>query len=228
MALKYEVSGKTLEFDIVKRKNQKRVIFHAIGQHHFKVTTPYRASSKMIEKAIKHHIEAILKLKPRHNFKDLLLNSETILLFGKPRQLSELIDISTSNQENALLNIIKITFQEKLNVLITHFNHLDDSLKLEEVKFRLQYMTSKYGSCQPSKKHITLNLELAHYPKEALEYIFAHEIAHLKHPNHSKHFYAYLTTIMPDHKARKKQLELWHKTLIYEGFNALINVTNQL
>lgn len=228
MALKYEISGKTIEFEIVKRKNQKRVIFHAIDQQRFKVTTPYRASNKMIEKAIKQHIEAILKLKPRHNIKNLILNSETILLFGKQRQLSELIDITTNNHESALLKVIKSEFQEQLNVIIEYYNNLDASLKLDEVKFRLQYMTSKYGSCQPHKKHITLNLELAHYPKEALEYIFAHEIAHLKHPNHSKHFYTYLTSLMPDHKVRKKQLEIWHKTLIYEGLNALINVTNQL
>lgn len=34
-----------------------------------------------------------------------------------------------------------------------------------------------------------------------------HELCHFIHPNHSKHFYAFLSMLMPDWKERKKVLD---------------------
>ncbi|MDE5041575.1 M48 family metallopeptidase, partial [Francisella tularensis subsp. holarctica] len=39
------------------------------------------------------------------------------------------------------------------------------------------------------------------------EYVVLHEIAHLTHPNHSKEFYAYVASYMPDWKVREKRLK---------------------
>jgi len=39
-----------------------------------------------------------------------------------------------------------------------------------------------------------------------------HEFCHLIHPNHSKHFYDFLTMLMPDWKERKKTLD---KSAVY-------------
>lgn len=39
-----------------------------------------------------------------------------------------------------------------------------------------------------------------------------HELCHLVHPNHSRHFYAFLTMLMPDWKERKQFLD---KTAAY-------------
>lgn len=67
-------------------------------------------------------------------------------------------------------------------------------------------MEKRWGSCTKVGK-ILLNTELVHVPVSCIDYILAHELCHLKHPNHSPAFYALLTQAMPDWKERKHRLE---------------------
>jgi predicted metal-dependent hydrolase len=44
-------------------------------------------------------------------------------------------------------------------------------------------------------------------PVPCIDYVVAHELCHLKHPNHSPAFYALLAQVMPDWRRRKERLE---------------------
>ncbi len=68
-------------------------------------------------------------------------------------------------------------------------------------------MTSRWGSCMPRKNQITLNTKLIGAPRECIEYVVLHEFAHFIHPNHSKNFYNFISTFIPDWRERKKRLE---------------------
>lgn len=72
---------------------------------------------------------------------------------------------------------------------------------------RLRNMSSRWGSCIPSKNQITLNISLIHFPERCIEYIIVHEFCHFRYPNHSKKFYSFLTVLMPDWKEQKAELE---------------------
>ena len=71
---------------------------------------------------------------------------------------------------------------------------------------KIRDMKSRWGSCQPQKRTITLNGKMIFGPKAAIEYVILHEFAHFIHPNHSKDFYAFVESLMPDWKARKAML----------------------
>ena len=45
------------------------------------------------------------------------------------------------------------------------------------------------------------------YPAEAIDYVVVHELAHLRHMNHSAQFYALIEQYMPDYKARRALLK---------------------
>ena len=72
---------------------------------------------------------------------------------------------------------------------------------------RIRQMKTRWGSCNSAKSYINLNSELIKKPSNAIEYVIFHELTHLIHPNHSKKFYNYLSTYMPDWKKRKELLE---------------------
>ena len=68
-----------------------------------------------------------------------------------------------------------------------------------------KYMTTKWGTCNPTSKKIWLNIQLAKKPIECLEYVILHELAHLKVHNHGPEFTAILDQYMPywrDHRRR--------------------------
>lgn len=67
-------------------------------------------------------------------------------------------------------------------------------------------MRSRWGSCQPSTGRICINVRLALYPPECLEYVVVHELCHLLVSGHGPEFQALMTKVMPDWKQRRDKL----------------------
>ena len=88
------------------------------------------------------------------------------------------------------------------NKLHEYANILGYSYKTSSCKF----MKSKWGSCN-SERHITLNYRLLDLPAHLSEYVFIHELVHLRHMNHSKEYWHEISQILPDYKERKQQLK---------------------
>jgi hypothetical protein len=73
-------------------------------------------------------------------------------------------------------------------------------------RFFVQRMKTKWGSCNPASCSIRLNTELAKKPRECLEYIVVHEMAHLLEPTHNARFIALMDRFMPNSRMRRDQL----------------------
>ena len=58
-------------------------------------------------------------------------------------------------------------------------------------------MKTKWGSCNPLTGNIHLNTDLAKKPRECLDYLVLHELAHLRERTHSAEFFALLDQGMP-------------------------------
>ena len=105
-------------------------------------------------------------------------------------------------------NLIYEWYHEK--AMIYFFNILQEFNKIvkQDIKsVKIRQMKTRWGSCNPYKSYINLNIELIKKPKACIEYVVFHELAHLLYPNHSKKFYDYLTLYMPDWQKRKEILE---------------------
>ena len=58
-------------------------------------------------------------------------------------------------------------------------------------------MKTKWGSCNRATGCIRLNTDLAKKPRECLEYIVVHEMAHLLEPTHNTRFVSLMDQFMP-------------------------------
>lgn len=65
---------------------------------------------------------------------------------------------------------------------------------------------TRFGSCS-GKNGICFSLYLMQYPEEAIDYVVVHELAHIRHHDHSPAFYAEVARVLPDYKARMKLLK---------------------
>lgn len=79
-----------------------------------------------------------------------------------------------------------------------------------ETPRRLQARAQKtrWGSCSSSGT-ISLNVYLMLLPKELREYVYLHELCHLRHPHHQAEFWSDLAILCPDYQARQKTLKFY-------------------
>ena len=61
------------------------------------------------------------------------------------------------------------------------------------------------SSCS-GKNRLCFSWRLMDYPEEAIDYVVVHELAHIRHHNHSRDFYALVASILPDYKERQALL----------------------
>lgn len=73
-------------------------------------------------------------------------------------------------------------------------------------KLAYRNMMSRWGSCQPSTGRICINVRLALYPPECLEYVVVHELCHLLERGHGPRFHQLMDAFMPDWKQRRAKL----------------------
>ncbi|MEG1614194.1 MAG: M48 family metallopeptidase, partial [Oscillospiraceae bacterium] len=64
----------------------------------------------------------------------------------------------------------------------------------------------RFGSCS-GKNSLCFSYRLMQYPQDAIDYVIVHELAHIKHKNHSKNFYELIEQYMPDYKERNAILK---------------------
>ena len=82
----------------------------------------------------------------------------------------------------------------------------EQKLKVRVSGYFLQRMKTKWGSCNHAEGNIRLNTELVKKPKDLLEYVVVHEMAHLIEPTHSDRFSAILEEHYPSWREARAEL----------------------
>lgn len=80
-------------------------------------------------------------------------------------------------------------------------------MELRPSSVRITSAEKRFGSCS-GKNSLCFSWRLMAYPTEAVEYVVVHELAHIKHHNHSSAFYSLIEKYMPDYKERQKLLKI--------------------
>jgi predicted metal-dependent hydrolase len=91
-------------------------------------------------------------------------------------------------------------------------------LRVEADGLFVRHMKTKWGSCNPRRRFIHLNTELAKKPKQCLEYILAHELTHLRAPTHGDQFISLMNRNLPHwpmSRAALNQLLVRHEEWAY-------------
>jgi len=112
--------------------------------------------------------------------------------------------------ENAMEIFYKQKAKEKILALSQKWA-LKMGVTPTHIGFR--YATYRWGSCN-SKHRISFNYHLIKLPSSLIEYVVVHELSHIKHHNHSRHFWSFLHTHLPDYKDREKKIRLLESKIL--------------
>ncbi len=113
-----------------------------------------------------------------------------------------------SLKKNEHMIFIKKDFRKRLNLI-------SDMTGLSYKDFRLSNAKKRWGSCN-KKGVVSLNWRLVFTPKEVIDYVILHELAHVKYLNHSKMFWSFLEKYNKDYKLHRKKLKEFEYLLLID------------
>ena len=99
-----------------------------------------------------------------------------------------------------------MAYEEYSEILEKYRNKMLKKYYIPEVSLQIRAMKSRWGTCTPSKKKITLNLYLMFAPREYIECIVLHELTHFLEIYHNEHFYNIMKEFMPKCKQYQREL----------------------
>ena len=89
------------------------------------------------------------------------------------------------------------TSDNQRNIIRSRVEYWAQRLSARPRLVRVQRMTRKWGSCSTSGI-VTLAADLADQDSDFQNFVIAHELLHLRVPNHGKLFKALMTAHIPD------------------------------
>lgn len=125
-------------------------------------------------------------------------------------------NINVSNdtvQQEVRKGIERALRKEAKEYLPKRLKELAQQSNLEFKAVAIKNTKTRWGSCS-HQNNINLNLHLMRLPNRLIDYVILHELAHTKVKNHSKSFWDFLESILPNSKALDREMKQYN-TKIY-------------
>lgn len=105
--------------------------------------------------------------------------------------------------------------REALAYLHERVAALSAAARLEPPKLMLSSALARWGSCN-TRREVRLAWRLVKAPTELVDYVICHELAHLRHMDHSPRFWAEVERQCPDY--RRLRARLFETDYLYRSF----------
>ena len=191
MSFQIEINQKLVTVKLEKRRNIKHVYLRVLNPTLIQIKTNiyytlYDARD-LIQKKITWIENSILRLEEKS------IDEDEFLYLGQRKKIE---DFKIKNIDS----FYKKEILKYLPDLVQKY-----SIKMNLMPTTISYRKNKrtWGSCN-YKNGLNFNILLMKFPIELMEYVVIHELAHIKHKNHSKKFWDLVEEFCPDYKEREK------------------------
>jgi predicted metal-dependent hydrolase len=216
-----------IEFDIIKKARLKHKYITISGDGVL-VKTNKNTSLKDIKEMVVKKSEWILKktqlfkdnnvvrdssklyyLGEKYDIKMIVADNKKVTLEFKDSKfyMTTPLTYSKIEYENTIKNFYK---QNAIKQILPMVEKWSKIMQVTPAKVSFRYARKRWGSCS-SINNISFNFNLIKLPLFLIEYIVVHELAHIKHHNHSKYFWQCVKFYMDDYKSREEKIRDYEK-----------------
>jgi predicted metal-dependent hydrolase len=191
LSFQIEINKKIVTVKLENRKNIKHCYMRVLKEDLIQIRanryfTLYDARN-LVEKKL-DWLEASIKKLSKNS-----LNEGEFLLLGEVKKMEDFriknLDLFYKKEIQKILPIKVEEFSKKMQLFPT------------SISFRKNKRT--WGSCN-FKNGLNFNILLMKFPIEVMDYVIVHELAHIKHKNHSKDFWNLVAVYCPNYKEIEK------------------------
>lgn len=176
-----------------------------------RVRTPFKDEQRvrrlLIERSdwINAKLEILREALPSHSL------GESILFRGEIVPVEQLPQLHKSLEKSRKSIDIKKYYtrfyhNESLLTLPSRIRHYAQKMNLSPTQIRYKKLRRRWGSCD-SNGVLTFNVMMMQLSYRHVDYIIVHELAHMRHMNHSKAFHDLVRTILKDEKLLRQELK---------------------
>ena len=163
------MQNNNLKFKRRRSRRAKHVLIHVDVDGSVELVVPWRVSYQEGEEFLRQRQKWIAKMRERQQIK-LGMRSKL------PNNIRAEITAEFKKEAREVLRAQAKVFADQLGVTIT-------DLAIGDFK-------TQWGSCNKATKRLAFSWRLMLAPLNVRRYVVAHEVAHLKHANHSPGFWA--------------------------------------
>jgi predicted metal-dependent hydrolase len=220
-ARRIAIAGQAVDYHL--RRSRRRTIGLAIDQRGLRVGAPLQARLGDIEALIREHGQWVLdKLADWRSrpTPERLAVSEGVVIFALGEALT--VTVTPGSRQRWLLSdqklhlfvppavearvVLEKALRDKARrVFVERLAHYALQIGVPAPPLRLSAARTRWGSCS-QHGGISLNWRLILMPLPVVDYVVAHELAHLKEMNHSPAFWSVVQQLCPDWRARRLEL----------------------
>ncbi len=95
--------------------------------------------------------------------------------------------------------------RQALGLFTARVGHFANQLGVRVTAVKLSAATTRWGSAK-SDGSIRLHWRLLHFSPQLVDYVVAHEVAHLREMNHSPRFWAHVGSLYPEYRQARQHL----------------------
>ena len=216
-----DIAGQQVAYQL--KRSQRRTIGLSIDHRGLRIGAPLRARQGDIEALIRQHgqwvLDKLAAWRDRPAPEKLIVSDGTVVFaLGEPltvaisagkragwQFLGDRLQLTRSPTVDAN-QLLEKALREKARAVFTErLAHFAPLLGVAQPPLRLSSARTRWGSCS-HHGGIALNWRLIFMPLAIVDYVVAHELAHLKEMNHSPRFWSVVEQLCPDWKARRHEL----------------------
>ena len=136
---------------------------------------------------------------------------ETILLRGEIVSVEQIPQLQKALEKSRKSSDCKKYYtrfyhDESLLTLPSRIRHYAQKMDLKPSEIRYKSLRRRWGSCD-SNGVLTFNVMMMQLSYRHIDYIIVHELAHMRHMNHSRVFHDLVRTILKDEKVLRQELK---------------------
>ncbi|HUG14464.1 MAG TPA: SprT family zinc-dependent metalloprotease [Thermomicrobiales bacterium] len=119
----------------------------------------------------------------------------------------DIVTITTTDSQLAAL-ALEAWYRAQARVVLREraLRHAS-TLRVEVRRVTIKDTRSRWGSCS-ERGNLNFSWRLMLAPRAVMDYVVAHEVAHLRELNHSPRFWAHVAALCPDYRAQRRWLRL--------------------
>lgn len=205
------------------RRGTRRTIGLSIDHRGLRVGAPRRTSLAEVEALIRHHgewvVEKLDEWRTRRRPEPLTIadgvrlnylgrDLEVRLALGANRAVWGTDTLTLCLKPGTVPGgLLERALRERARELFAErLAHYAPIVGVEVPPLALSSARTRWGSCS-RKSGIRLNWRLIHFPETIIDYVVVHELAHLRHMNHSPRFWSLVEAGYPDYRAARLELQ---------------------